>query len=270
MGLLLISTLAEFSSVAKRSSRILQKAFSGSPGVRFLLMVIAVVLLVEFFAAIAPITGSDALHYHFTAQKLMLAHGFHADFSFSHSFLCGQHHQLILFWLALGSDKLAMGLIFLGGVLTALSLAVLASRWSSRTTALTIALLFLLTPVVFWQISASGAPDIWMSFFTTTAVIVLCQSKSSGTWHQALVVGLLTGGVAGAKYLGCLVAAGLATAIAIEYRSIRNTSLLCLGSLFTGIWMYLRNLIWTGDPVFPFLSRTLIPQRVNQFALDAL
>ena len=270
VGLLCVFLLAEFKSLAPRCSGSLKTLFSGCRVDRFLLLIIGIVLGVEFLASLAPLTGSDALHYHFTTQKLILEYGFHPNFSLALSFFCGQHHLLILFGLALGSEKLAMGLIFLGGVLTAFSLACLASRWSSPRTALAITLLFLLTPVVFWQISSSGAPDIWMAFFTSAAVIVLCQKKISGTWRQALLAGLLTGGIAGAKYTGCLVAAGLAAAIAIEYRSVRSVSLLCLGSVLTGIWPYLRNFDWTGDPVFPFLAKALTPERVNSFALASL
>jgi len=270
VGLLCVFLLAEFKRIAPRCSRSLKAAFSGSRVDFFLLLVIGIVLGVEFLASLAPLTGSDALHYHFTIPKLILAHGFHPEFSISNSFLCGQNHLLILFGLALGSEKAAMGLIFLGGVMTAFSLASLASRWSSPRTALAITLLFLLTPVVFWQISSSGAPDIWMAFFASAAVMVLCQTKNSGTWRQALVTGLLTGGVAGAKYTGCLVAAAVLAAIAIEYRSARSASILFAGSLVTGIWPYLRNFAWTGDPVFPFLSKTLIPERLNLFALKAL
>jgi len=270
MGLLCIFLLAEFKLTAQRYVRILKPLFSRRGANRFLLLTNGIVLGVEFLASLAPLTGSDALHYHFTTQKLILEHGFRPDFSISHSFLCGQHHLLILFGLALGSEQLAMGLIFLAGMLTAFSLACLASRWSSRRTTLTITMLFLLTPVVFWQMSSSGAPDIWMAFFGSTSVIVLCQSKNSGTWRQALLAGLLAGGIAGAKYTGCFVTAGVAAAIAIEYRSVRNTSVLCFGAALTGIWPYLRNLFWTGDPMFPFLSKTLFPERVNQYTLNAL
>ena len=270
LSLLCIFLVAESSSIAQRCVRILKALFSASRVDLFLLLLIGIVLGVEFLASLAPLTGSDALHYHFTTQKMILQHGFHPDFSISHSFLCGQHHLLILFGLALGSEQFAMGLIFLGGVLTAFSLACLASRWSSRTVTLSITLVFLLTPVVFWQISSSGAPDIWIACFGSAAVMVLCQNKISGTWRQALLAGLLAGGLAGAKYTGCLVAAALVAAIAIEYRSLRNTSLLCAGSLLTGIWPYLRNFVWTGDPLFPFLTKTLFPERVNLFALNAL
>jgi hypothetical protein len=270
LGLLCVFLLAEIKLIAQRSFSILKAVFSGTRVDQFLLLLIGIVLCVEFLTSLAPLTGSDALHYHFTTQKLILEYGFRPQFSLTWSFLCGQHHLLILFGLALGSEQLAMGLLFLGGVLTAFTLACLASRWASRGTALAITLLFLLTPVVFWQISTSGAPDIWMAFFASAAVLVLCQSKLSGTWHQAFLAGLLTGGVAGAKYTGCLIAAGVAAAIAIECRSILRTSLLCTGSLLTGVWPYLRNFVWTGDPVFPVLSKTLFPERINLFALKAL
>jgi hypothetical protein len=270
LSLLCFFLLAEFRPIAQRFLRTLKTLFSASRVDLFLLLMVGIVLGVEFLASLAPLTGSDALHYHFTTQKLILEHGFHPDFSISHSFLCGQHHLLILFGLSLCSEQFSMGLIFLGGVLTAFSLTCLASRWSSLTTTLSVTLLFLLTPVVFWQISSSGAPDIWMAFFASAAVIALCQSKISGTWRQALLAGLLTGGLAGAKYTGCLVAAGVAAAISIEYRSTRNTSLLCAGSLLTGVWPYLRNLVWTGDPVFPYLTNTFFPGRLNPLALSNL
>jgi hypothetical protein len=270
VGLLCIFLRAEFGLVAKRCSRILKGAFSGSRVDVFLLLIIGIVLSVEFLTSLAPLTGSDALHYHFPTQKMILQYGFHPEFSLSHSLLCGQHHLLILFGLALGSEQLAMGLIFLGGVLTALSLACLASRWSSPRTALAVTLLFLLTPVVFWQISSSGAPDIWMAFFASAAAIILCQSKISGTWHQVFLAGLLAGGIAGAKYTGCLIAAAFAMAIAVEFRSMMRLSLFFLASLLSGIWPYLRNLAWTGNPVFPFLSPRLSPHLVTTFALANL
>ena len=109
-----------------------------------------------------------------------------------------------------------------------------------------------------------------MAFFATIAMLVLCQKKISGTWRQALLAGLLAGGLAGAKYTGCFVATGVAVAIAIEFRSARNTLLLCSGSLITGIWPYLRNFAWTGDPIFPFLTKTLSPETLSPLALTNL
>jgi hypothetical protein len=269
-GLLCIALLVQGKSVLPRCIRLWRAAVSSVGVDRFLVILIGIVIGAEFLASMAPLTGSDALHYHFTTQKLILEYGFHPDFSISHSFLCGQHHLLILFGLAIGGEKLAMGLIFLGGVLTALALVSFVSRYASQTLALSTSLLFLLTPIVFWQASSSGAPDIWMAFFVCVALIVLNQEKCKQDWRHALLVGLLAGGVAGAKYSGTIVAASIAAAFLIECRNVMNTLVFGVGSLLAGIWPYLRNLIWTGDPVFPFLTKFLNLDKVNSAALGRL
>src|SRR5215469_8281068 len=268
--LLCVPFFLECKSVLKTGFKLINGMVPQSKSCRCLLLLLSVIIAVEFLTAIAPLTGSDALHYHFTTQELILERGFQPIFSISHSFLCGQSHLLILLGLAVGSEKLALGSIFLGGILTACSLACLASRWASCLTVTAITLLFLLTPVVFWQLSSSGSPDIWMGFLTCTTVIVLRQTGNAGTRKQALLAGLLTGGVAGAKYTGCIMAASLAVASAFKFRSAIWTSLFFTGSFVSGLWPYLRNFAWTGDPVFPFYSSVLSPGLVNEHALISL
>jgi hypothetical protein len=147
---LCVVSFLECKSVLKTAFKLIKRMAPRSKPCRYSLLLLSVIVVVEFLTAVAPLTGSDALHYHFTTQELILERGFHPIFSISHSFLCGQSHLLILFGLALGSEKLALGSIFLGGVLTAFSLACLASRWASCLIITAITALFLLTPVVFW------------------------------------------------------------------------------------------------------------------------
>jgi hypothetical protein len=269
-GLLAFFPLPGFKANAERGIRAWNARLPKNRVETALLLIIALVLAFEFLASQAPLTGSDALNYHFTAQKLILKNGFHPAFSIATSFFCGQQHLLILFGLALGGEQLAMGFIFLGGVLAACSLTCLAILWCSTETALLFTALFLLTPVVFWQISTSGAPDIWMAYFAVAAVIVLCQGNARGTWQHALVAGFLAGGIAGGKYIGCVVAMTVAVAIIVEQRSAWKILLFGAGSLATGAWPYLRNFVWTGDPAFPFLFKLLVPRNVNSFALTSL
>jgi hypothetical protein len=268
--LLCIPFSLECKTVLRTTLRLVNSLVQQSKACRYLLLLLFLIILVEFLTAVAPLTGSDALHYHFTTQELILERGFHPIFSISHSFLCGQSHLLILFGLALGSEKLALGSIFLGGILTAFSLACLASRWASCLTTTATTVLFLLTPVVFWQIVSSGSPDIWMGFLTCTTVIVLRQTGHARTGKQALLSGLLAGGIAGAKYTGCIMTASLAVATVFEFRSAVWTLLFIAASFVSGLWPYLRNFAWTGDPVFPFYSRLLSPGLVNEHALMSL
>ena len=115
IGLLCVPLFSESAAILRRVRASFQFLTSGSTVGHYLLLFIGVVLCLEFFISMAPLTGSDAMHYHFTVQKLILEHGFRPLFSNSHSFLCGQHHLLILLGLSLGSEKLALGFIFLGG-----------------------------------------------------------------------------------------------------------------------------------------------------------
>jgi len=267
IALVLLLGASEFAAAAKKISAIFQTCVNSPEPEKFLIVVTAGVLLLEGFAAMAPVTGSDALHYHFAAPQLILQSGFHPDFFLSHSFFLGQSHLLILAGLALGSSQLAMGFLFLGGVLAAAAGACLARRWAGRQWAWTTALLFLLTPVVFWQISAAGAPDLWMAFFATTGVLTISSAAKTPSSAHSLLAGAMVGAVAGTKYTGCFIAASMAVAFLWEVRSIFKLSFFFLGSIAAGVYPYARNLVWTGDPMFPFLMRWLSPSKVNAYAL---
>jgi hypothetical protein len=257
LALTLMLGLSDLVAVVRRISRSSYQVLCGSKLERILVLLAAFVLLLEGFAAMAPLAGSDALHYHFTAPLLTLRSGFHPNFFLSHSFLTGQSHLLILAGLALGSSQLAMGFLFLGGVLAAAAAACIARRWTSRQWSWMVAFVFLLTPVVFWQISLAGAPDLWMAFFVSVGALVISRSQDFPFDSHAILAGALAGAAAGTKYTGYI----------WESRSFRRASLFLLGALAAGAWPYARNLAWTGDPVFPFLMRWISPEKTNSYAL---
>ena len=228
------------------------------------------VALFAGIAAVAPLTGSDALHYHFTSPLLVLRDGFVPRFDLVHSFFTGQGHLLILTGLALHSEKLSLALIFVGGALAAAAGACLARQWLSREWAWLCALSFLLTPVVFWQMSTAGAPDIWMAFFATTGVLVVSQIRGQRRVTLTILAGALAGALAGSKYTGCFFAAALMVAFLAEARSLRRLGLFLGAALAIGIWPYARNALWTHDPVFPFLLHWFAPEKMNSFTLASV
>ncbi len=227
-------------------------------------------VLFQGLVAVAPLTGSDALHYHFTVPLLTLRDGFVPTFSLVHSFFTGQGHLLILTGLALYSEKLSLALIFLGGVLAAAASACLARRWLPREWAWLCALCFLLTPVVFWQASTAGAPDIWMAFFAAVGVLVVARARNEDRFAITILAGVIAGALAGAKYTGCLFAAALMLAFLVEARSIRRLGLFFSAALAAGIWPYVRNALWSHDPVFPFLLKWFAPGQMNSFTLASV
>jgi hypothetical protein len=231
---------------------------------------VAVTLLLQGVAAAAPLTGSDALHYHFTTARAYLVDGFHPNFSYVESFYFGQSHELILTGLSLGSEKFALVLMYLAGVLAAGGVGCVTRRWAPRPWGWLAVLAFLLTPIVFWQMTTSGTPDMWMAFFATVAVICISSYRCHPSAALALWAGVLAGGIAGTKYTGCIIAASLGLAFLWEARSLRPLALFFGGALCAGIWPYARNFFWTGDPVFPFGVQFLTPSNVNHFTLTAV
>lgn len=265
-----ITGIFELQHCRPRFSRIVGELGNRTPGEKILLAMILAVLLFQGIASMAPLTGSDALHYHFAAPLLILREGWHANFFNVHNFFIGQGHLLILTGLALGSEKVALGLLFLGGVLTAAAAGCLAANWLPHVWASVVALAFLLTPIVFWQMTSAGAPDLWMAFFAAMGVLAVSRCTSNSPFALAAVAGIMAGGVAGTKYTGCFIAASLALAFFWETRSLRHSAIFVGAALAAGIWPFARNILWTGDPVFPFLLGKLGYAQVNNYTLGAI
>ncbi len=222
-------------------------------------------LLSDAFIAMAPLTGSDALHYHFTAPSLWLQHGFHPLYDITLSFAVGQSHMLILLGLALGSDHISLGLIFFGGLLSAAALYRFAREWISLEGSLAVTQAFLLTPMVFWQMTVAGAPDIWIVFFCTISVLAAAHSISSRSARWAILAGFFAGAAGGSKYPAWAIPAALCLLLLLETRSLRISFACGFAAVASGIWPLVRNAWWTGDPVFPFLSRWLTPNNFNPY-----
>ena len=252
-----------------RDLRVLWQNFLGLKKFEHALAVaLFVVLALEGLASLAPITGSDALHYHFTAQAYYLQYGFHANWSLLPGFFCGLGHQLILVGLAFRSDKLAAGLLSMGGIAGALAILRLTRQFIDGSWPYAAALAFALTPVPFWQITAAGAPDIWMCALLPLAVLSVLLAARTQTRRACALAGILAGACAGTKYTGITMAGALLLALAVEIRSAQKCFVFFGSAVAVGSAPYLRNLTWTGDPVFPFLfaRRHVVTGNLNALA----
>lgn len=239
---------------------------------RILLAALFLVVALQMLASFAPVTGSDALHYHFTTQSLYLQDGFAAPWSLLHGFFCGLSHQLILAALALGSGGLAQGWLFLGGTVGAIATYRITKLWCDGVWPWLAALAFMLTPVTLWQTAAAGAPDIWMCAFVPLGLLAILKSHAAPKPGTIILAGIFAGAAAGTKYTGAIFAAALILAFAFASRSARSTGTFFASAVITGLAPYLRNWVWTGNPVFPFffsqMHRLGVPP--NQTALASI
>jgi len=232
-----------------------------------LVWAIAAVLMLDAVMAMSPLTGSDALHYHFTIPSLWLRNGFGPIFGIINSFGVGQAHMLIALGLGLGSDHLAMGIIFLGGALAAAALFVLARNWMPLKRGLMVTLVFLLSPIAFWQMTVAGSPDIWMMFYTTLAVLAAARGITLRSVRWAALAGFLAGAAAGSKYPVWIIPATLAIVFLVECRSFWLAAASSLAAFVAGLAPLIRNALWTGSPFFPYASKLFPPRPMNAYTL---
>jgi hypothetical protein len=249
------------------------KDFSGvfkSGASRALGLCIFIFLGLEALLSTAPLTGSDAMHYHFTAPLLEIGRPEQPIFWLAHAFFIGLGHELIALGLVLGGDKLALLLIFSGGFLTAAALFQMARKWMAPEWALAATLTFLMTPMVFWQISTAGSPDIWMGFYAVLAALAVGQAEGVSTHRWLILASVYAGAGASIKYTGWILPAVILLCGLWMTRSLVWAALCSAAALAAGLFPLLRNFLWTGDPFFPFLSRWMGRIPVNQFALESI
>jgi 4-amino-4-deoxy-L-arabinose transferase-like glycosyltransferase len=224
----------------------------------------------EALISTAPLTGSDGMHYHFTAPLLQIGKPEQPILWLTHSFLTGLAHELIGMGLVLGGDKLALLLIFFGGFLTAVALLQLARKLMPVEWAVSTVLTFLMAPMVFWQISTAGSPDIWMGFYVLLAALAMehVSERSSRGW--LVLAGVYAGAGAGIKYTGWIVPAVIILMVFWSTKSLLWTALCSVTALAMGALPLLRNFIWTGDPFFPFLTPWIGKVAANPYGLRLL
>ncbi|HKQ88544.1 MAG TPA: glycosyltransferase family 39 protein [Candidatus Acidoferrales bacterium] len=243
---------------------------NGGRAAQLLLVCASAVCLLEGVVASAPLTGSDAMHYHFTVPRLQISGPLQPRFDITTSFFTGQAHLLISFGLALGSDRFALGFIYLGGLLTAVTLYVIAKEISSSKWALLAVLTFLISPMVFWQITTSGSPDIWMGFYAGIAVIAAWRALEARDSRLAILAGLLAGNAAGVKYTGWIIPIAICAYLLMSFRPRITAIWAGCAALLGGCLPLVRNAVWTNDPLFPFLTKWLNPSHLNYYVLGAL
>ena len=236
------------------------------PSNRFLAACMLLVLVVGAFVSMAPLTGSDAMNYHFTVPLLWRGHAAGPIFWQVLSFFTGQGHLLISLGLALGSDHISLGLVFLGGAFSGAATFAVARQLMSATWAWLCALVYLAAPLVFWQMTTSGSPDVWTVFFVTLAALAVGRASRADAplgdrW--LILAGFFSGCAAGVKYTAWIIPVVLLLHILAMRKSFKVLFFSGLASLVAGVWPLVRNFAWTGDPVFPFLTPILHPERVN-------
>lgn len=220
-----------------------------------LLAVVLAALAMATIGAFAPsdTLDWDALAYHLAVPKLWIEHG-KVDFI---SFIHHSNFPFVvdnLFLLGLKSGeagaKLFNALFLACGSLAIFGLArsqygARAGWWASAA--------FATVPTVIWE-SGTAYIDMAHGLYAGigAALMLTGRESRSNLWLGALLLGFAVG----SKYTGlqAVVATGLVLIPAIGFRT---AALACLAAVAVGSPWYVRNVINTGNPVYPFFYSKL-------------
>ena len=229
-----------------------------------LLLLTALLVLTIFALASVPPVSRDALTHHLYVPRLFLKAGGiielpHIPFSYYPMNL----DLLYMIPLFFGNDMVPKYIHFLFALLTAWLLFRYLDKKFGRLYGLFSAFFFLSIPVVI-KLSTTVYVDLGLICFTTGALLMLAEWRESGFPISKLVwAGIFCGLALGTKYNGLVTFALLSLMVPVLFLranagSMRNQiRALYQGALFAVIalivfspWM-VRNLVWTGNPVYP-------------------
>jgi Dolichyl-phosphate-mannose-protein mannosyltransferase len=218
----------------------------------FLLLGLALALL----SALAPPTAFDAIMYHLTVpQRVLLAGRLlpfgdiipHEDFPMLMS-------SLYLLAMLVRGDVAAQCVHFIFGLMTFGLIALAARQFCSRA-AVPMALAITLSIPIVLLLSSWAYSDIALTFYTLAAVYAYHRWLADHAQGYLILAGLMAGLALGLKYTSFLLPLGLAAFLLHDARQsrARALSVFVLACMATAAPWYLKNLWFTGNPVYPFV-----------------
>jgi hypothetical protein len=210
----------------------------------------------------------DALNYHLAFPSHWLDAGGFVEYPrHLFSYYPSNHGLLYAFSLAAAGPWGAQAIHWWMGLMAVLASATLGERLAGRGGALWAAACFGLTPAVL-EIAGYAIGDLAVAAWAGGAIVVLVGSgEQSLDWRHAALAGLLVGSAAASKYLALAtvvvpVVIALGTLAWRDSRSHRSNPVSAASAFGIAAAVVLlpwlvRNAVWTGNPVYPYLQAIL-------------
>ncbi|BCM90760.1 hypothetical protein IAD21_02620 [Abditibacteriota bacterium] len=236
-----------------------------------LLLYVAAIAALTFILSLVPPSGVDydSLVYHLAVPAQWLRAGRVAQLPFDHHSYFPFVAEM-LYALALGVRDAVFAKLFHWVMLVfgALALITLGKRAGGKTAGLWAAALFVSLPMAQSE-STTAYVDLAFSTFAWSGIALFCEALfdvSDDTRTRRLHwigSGLFCGLCLGSKYFGWLIFGFLGLWLLVtSARASETTGIgrerwmrlawLAVPALAVGGFWYARNLLWTGNPVFPF------------------
>ncbi len=228
--------------------------------------VLGAALLRAMVAGAAPPTDWDSLAYHLAFPKIFLMEGYFLRLPWStngHYPLSSE--MLYLPALALGREGACHWINFYHGLSALGAIALLSRRFfpgpAAGAVGLLAAALYSAQPA-FSKVMGNAATDMNVAFAALLAVMAflnLREAEEPGSIRWGALCGVLVGITMSQKLIGTWLALTLFVVIAAA--QIRRNragwkalAIYCAGICCTGLFWYAKNWVWTGNPIWPYMS----------------
>ncbi|GIV05474.1 MAG: hypothetical protein KatS3mg016_1049 [Fimbriimonadales bacterium] len=232
-------------------------------------------VLLSLTLCLLPPDGNewDALAYHLAFPKWYLQAGRMVELPFMHqSYFPPLQDMLYLLGLGYGSEPMAKVMHWAMGMLAALGAAGFVQRQGGS--GAWAAALILGAPAFLWQMFSAYA-DLATALYASLAMFALAHAVREHRGDWLWLAGGMMGFALATKYTA-LLAWGMWGLIGLVWlwrahatRAIRTLILSGLLALAIGSPWYLRNFLWTGNPVYPFAYEIFGGKNWSQAQADA-
>ena len=275
LGLLIATFVLGFSEIRNffkklNFRKILSSKTSLSTTSKIIVSILFLFILINFIKDLTPPLNPDTLIAYLMIPKLWVYH--HSIYSIDflgHDDLPLNIQMLSCLGLLLRSDLLSQLLVgWLMGVLSCFAIYILACRYFDKEIAIIASIIFYTMPVVSW-LSFSAKIDLGWTFFELLGIfafsIWFMQKKILAENRRWLYLSAIYFGLAlGTKYYSlfsvCLFAIAILYKILwvnrgqFNKRSISTFFIFVSTSLLIASPYYIKNFIFTGNPVYPVFS----------------
>jgi hypothetical protein len=234
----------------------------------FIQSLLAIAILLLYFIVIVigltPPIARDALIHHLAIPNLWLMNGGFYEIKWADFSYYPMNIDLLYFVSLYFKNDIFPNFIHMGfGIGTALLIYHYLNRHFNRIAGLLGVLVFVSTPIVL-RMSTVAYVDLGLAFFTTVSVLSFIHWRTEGyeEFKWLLISSIAMGLALGTKYNALIAWLFLSSAIVFIYardtgeqwRAIRYGFIFFLVSLFVFSPWLIKNLILTGNPLYPLFK----------------
>jgi hypothetical protein len=221
------------------------------------------IVLSAFIGALTPAAAQDALVHHLALPKEYIKAGRIIELPYNYfSYFPAAIEMLFLYGLLLKGSGTATLLHLAFGLATTFSILVGGKSLNiSKTARLIAATAFLSIPTI-WMEMTWAYVDLGITFYITLSLLALLKWRETQDSKWCLLLGVALGGALSVKYTTLFAGTIVPLLVLLVMREHKQTQLtvairyfLIIGFIVLGfslVW-FVRNTIWTGNPLFPFL-----------------